>query len=88
MAKLEAHGFSRGALQLIHSYLNRRKQRVKVNGDFSTLIETGVPHGSVLAPFLFNIYLNDLFMFVTDCKICNYADMIQLSMSAMPTMKT
>ena len=28
----------------------------------------------MLGPLLFNIYLNDLFLFVTDCKICNYAD--------------
>ena len=76
IAKLEAYGFSRGALQLIHSNLNGRKQRVKVNGSFSTWIETsvGVPQGSVQGPLLFNIYLNDLFMFVTDRKICNYAD--------------
>ena len=33
-AKLEAHGFSRKALTLIHSYLYKRKQRAKVNGSF------------------------------------------------------
>ena len=76
IAKLNAYGFSISALLFIHSYLTDSKQRVKVNGSFSTWTKTvlGVPQGSVLGPLLFNIYLNDPFMFLEETEICNYAD--------------
>ena len=35
IAKLDAYGLGRSALEFIHSYLSARKQRVKVNGSFS-----------------------------------------------------
>ena len=76
IVKLNAYGFSRSALLLIHTDLTDRKKSVKVNGSFSTWTDTvrGVPQGSVLGPPLSNIYLNDIFMFLEGNDICNYAD--------------
>ncbi len=76
LAKLHACGLSRSALLTIHSYLSQRRQRVKINGSFSTWkeVQKGAPQGFVLCPLLLNIFLNDLFLLVDRAEICHYAD--------------
>ena len=76
LAKLEAqaYGFSMASLKLMQNYLCNRFQRTSVNESFSDWKETGVPQVSILGPLLFNIFLNDIFYFINNGNLCNYAD--------------
>ena len=76
LAKLKAYGFSPNALKLMHSYLNNRKQQVRINNKFSSegIAIVGVPQGSIDGPLLFNLFINDLVFFIQYFTLSNADD--------------
>ena len=76
IAKLHAYGIKEESLNLSFSYFKNRKERVRLNNTYSEWIDIlfGVPQGSILGPLLFNIILCDLFLFLHDITVGNYAD--------------
>ena len=81
--KLFSCGLSREACTLIASYLFQLKQRFKIGNVKSEWgeIGKGVPQGSTLGPLIFNIFMNDLFYFVKQGSMYNYADDNSVSVS-------
>ena len=76
LAKLNTYGFSDKAWILLQSYLYRRFQRSMINYSFSTWneVKLGVSQELILGLLLFNIFLNDIFLLILKCRLCNYAN--------------
>ena len=84
IAKLHAYGLSFHSCELLSSYLSDRVQRVKIKNTRSPwkYVTNGVPQGSILGPLLFNIFINDMFVFIDNCTLYNYADDNSMSVSS------
>ena len=74
--KMSYYGVNGVAKNLLQSYLSHRHQVVDFNGSTSDTLEikTGVPQCSVLGPFLFSVYINDLPSCTDIFNMIMYAD--------------
>lgn len=76
LCKLHSYGFRGPFLTFLENYLHGRIQ-VVVLGNIKSKprqLSAGVPQGSILAPLLFNLYVNDLSQAIFRCRVFQYAD--------------
>ena len=83
LSKLDVYGIRDIENQWFRSYLNKRKQKVFVNGVESDFLKvnSGVPQGSILGPVLFLVYINDIVNATNYFSIRLFADDTSLTVA-------
>ena len=81
IAKLKAYGFDDYFVHYLYSYLENRKQCLRINNEKSSLqkIISGVPQSSIVGPTLFKLFFNDFLLSVLIASLRNFADDNSLS---------
>lgn len=77
LQSLAEGGLPSDFISWIKSFLHSRKQKVLLNGELSSStvnVTSGVPQGSVLAPYLFACHMGSLTVDSPDSQIIKYAD--------------
>ena len=76
LSKLLYFGIDGTLLKWFESYLSARKQRVVINGSYSSRseVKSGVIQGSILGPVLFLMFVNDMPEVLRSSNLAMFAD--------------
>jgi len=77
---LQAIGFGKPLLQWFSSFIDGRKQFVKIHGVSSDILPilSGVPQGGHLSPLLFSIFLNSINRSLKQARLLAFADDVKV----------
>ena len=83
LRKLDRYVFRNNMNDFLNSYLSDRKMYVSMNGSDSTVRTTniGLPQGSVTSPWLFSLYINDMYRTSDKLNFIHFADDTTVYMS-------